>query len=83
MFGAAFLANLCNNLTYILCRKFPICFALPFLTNLSKNLSSILYRKFPVYFKPHVFPILYRKYDILDKCCLNRSKKHVEKSGAY
>ena len=49
MFCAAFLANLSNNLSYIMYRKFPICFALHFLANLSNNLSCIIYRKFPIY----------------------------------
>ena len=44
-----FLANLCN-LSHILYRKFPICFALLFLANLWNNLSYILYRKFPICF---------------------------------
>ena len=33
-----FLSNLCNNLSYILYRKFPICLAQRFLANLSNNL---------------------------------------------
>ena len=44
MFCTAFLSNLCNNLSYILNRKFPSCFALRFLVNLSNNLSYIFYR---------------------------------------
>ena len=48
MFCAAFLANLCNNLSYILYRKFLTCFALPFFANLRNNLSYISYRKFPI-----------------------------------
>ena len=39
MFCAAFLANLSNNLSYIIYRKFPICFALLFLSNLCNNFS--------------------------------------------
>ena len=49
-FTLRFLANLSNNLSYVLHRKFPICFALRFLANLSNNLPYILYRKFPIYF---------------------------------
>ena len=41
MFCAAFFSNLCNNLSYILYRKFPVCFALHFLANLSNNLFYI------------------------------------------
>ena len=49
MFCAAFLSDLCNSLSYISYRKFPICFALRFLANMSNNLSYILYiRKFPL-----------------------------------
>ena len=49
MFCAAFLSNLCNNLSYMLYRKFPICFALRFLADLSNDLSyvGLIYRKFP------------------------------------
>ena len=36
-----FLSNLCNNLPYILYRKFPIYFSLRFLANFSNNLSYI------------------------------------------
>ena len=49
-FALLFLANLCNNLSYILYRKLPICFALPFLANLCNYLSYILYKHFPIYF---------------------------------
>ena len=45
-FALRFLANLINNLSYILYRKLPMCFALRFLTNLSNNLSYTLYRNF-------------------------------------
>ena len=48
MFCAAFLANLYNNLSCILHRKFRICFALLFLANLYNNLSCILHRKFRI-----------------------------------
>ena len=43
MLCATFLANLSNNLSYILYRKFLTCFALHFLANLSNNLSYDLY----------------------------------------
>ena len=43
-----FLANLSNDLSYIIyIRKFPICFALHFLATLSNNLFYITYRKIP------------------------------------
>ena len=45
-----FLSNLCNNLFYILYKKFSKCFALRFLANLNNNLSYILHRKFPICF---------------------------------
>ena len=48
LFCSAFLANVSNYLSYIMYRKFPICFALRFLANLSNNLSYIIYRKFPI-----------------------------------
>ena len=41
-FALRFLANLSNNLSYILHRKFSICFALRFLASLSYNLSYII-----------------------------------------
>ena len=43
------MVNLSNNLSYILCKKFPVsnAIALRFLANLSNNLSYTLYRKFP------------------------------------
>ena len=53
MFCAAFLSNLCNNLSYILYRKFSICFELHFLANLSNNLSYIIYWKFSICFALH------------------------------
>ena len=46
MFGAAFLANMSNNLSYIMYRKCPICFALRFLANLSNTLSYIMCKNF-------------------------------------
>ena len=42
-FALHFLANLSNNLFYILYMKFPICFTLRVLANLSNNLSRRLY----------------------------------------
>ena len=46
MFCAVFfLANLGNNLSYIIYRKFPVRFALLFLANLCNNLSYMIYRR--------------------------------------
>ena len=42
-FALHFLANVSNNLSYAIYRKFPICFALHLLANLSNNLSYIIY----------------------------------------
>ena len=50
-FALLFLANLCNNLFYILHRKFLICFAqLHFLANLSNTLFYILHMIFFIRF---------------------------------
>ena len=54
-FALLFLANLWNNSSYILYRKFPICSALHFLANLSDNLSYIIHRKFPMCFALQFF----------------------------
>ena len=97
MYCAGFLgySNLCNNLSYILHRKFSICFMLPFLANLCNNLSYILYRKFPIYFAFVFFWLFYTTYlsymytgNIIysifwTKCSLNWPKKRAEKPKLF
>ena len=61
-----------HYLSYIIYRKFPICFALHFLANLSNNLSDIICRKFPICFALHFLAnlsnnrsyVIYRKFPI-------------------
>ena len=48
MFCAAFLVNLCNNLSYILYRKFAICFASVFSAILNHIFVLCIYRKYPM-----------------------------------
>ena len=48
MVCAAFLANLSNNLSYIIYRKFPIYFASVFTAVLNHLFVQYTYRKFPV-----------------------------------
>ena len=85
MFCVACLANLCNNLSYILYGKFLICFALLFLANLSNNLSYILYRKFSICFAllflanlcNSLSSILYREFPIYFVSVFSASLNHI------
>ena len=70
MFCAAFLANLCNNLSYILYRKFPIYFASVF--------SAILNDLFVLYRYIENF-----LYNVFDKMLLKLVENTCEKNKLF